>query len=110
TNETCSVQTAAACATAGGVWGGAGTACTGSCSGACCFPDGTCSVVTGLSCVLSSGATYFGNSTTCSAGPCRAITFQTLPLTYNWNGMVSDASEQGETNRLDDAGYRSISD
>ncbi len=110
TNETCSVQTAAACATAGGAWGGAGTSCTGSCSGACCFPDGTCSVVTGFSCIITSGATYFGNSTTCSAAPCRPISFQALPLAYNWNGMSSDASEQGESNRTDPAGYRSISD
>jgi hypothetical protein len=37
-------------------------------------------------------------------------TFVTLPLEYNWNGLVNTAAEQGTANRDNPEGYRSIAD
>jgi hypothetical protein len=105
---TCQVRTAAACAAAGGIWGGANTTCT-SCSGACCLPNGTCSVLTAQQCAADASATYMGNGTSCS-GQCQPISFMSLPLTYNWNGLVTPGSEQGAANVADPNGYRSIAD
>jgi hypothetical protein len=108
-DSTCAVLTNAACAAASGVWAGAGSVC-GSCSGACCSPDGTCSLVSAQSCAGGASATYLGNGTTCASGNCRPISFLSLPLAYNWNGLVSGATEQGATNYSDPNGYRAIAD
>jgi hypothetical protein len=104
---TCTLLTAAVCAAQGGIWGGANTAC-GACTGACCLADGSCSVVSPQDCATQSGSTYLGNGTTC--GACRPISFLSLPLTYNWNGMVTADLEQGAANYNDPNGYRSVAD
>lgn len=75
-NGTCLVQTAAACATAGGTYQGNGTVCTPNpCpqpSGACCANNGTCTFVTQAACT-SVGGTFQGGLVTCASVTCRVI-------------------------------------
>ncbi len=73
TNGTCTVSTAAACASAGGTYQGNGTVCSPNpCpqpTGACCQANGSCTVLTAAACTTA-GGTYQGNGTVCSPNPC----------------------------------------
>jgi hypothetical protein len=108
-DQSCQMRTSAACTVLSGIWGGVGSVC-GSCSGACCVSDGTCSVTSAQSCAGNASNTYLGNGTSCASGNCHPISFMPLPLTYNWNGLVSSANEQGAGNFADSSGYRAIAD
>ncbi|MCP4594787.1 MAG: hypothetical protein GY842_28990, partial [bacterium] len=61
------------CTQVGGTWLGEGTDCFGEpCAlptGACCYTDGSCTVLTSADC-SSSGGTYQGDDTVCSPNPC----------------------------------------
>jgi hypothetical protein len=75
---TCAVTTQAGCALVSGQYAGDGTACQGdgngngvddACeglvpSGACCWPNGTCSIVSQVACTNGAG-TYMGDNTFC---------------------------------------------
>lgn len=72
-NGSCQVQTAAACATAGGSYSGDGTDCTpNDCAqptGACCAADGSCQELTSSACT-SAGGDYSGDGTDCTPNNC----------------------------------------
>ncbi|MEX2219709.1 MAG: hypothetical protein WD749_13230 [Phycisphaerales bacterium] len=100
------------CLAAGGIFRGENVACAAAnCPppGACCLADGTCLTRTGAACVAAGGA-FAGDNTACATAGCVPADPTPLPLAYNWNGMVSEFSEQGEANRQDLNGYRSVAD
>lgn len=62
--------TSAACATAGGVYGGDGSDCNSvSCSGACCLGDGSCTFGSPDDCTTA-GGNYQGNGSDCNSVTC----------------------------------------
>jgi spore coat protein A len=69
----CSLQTASACAAAGGTYQGNGTSCSPNpcapITGACCASAGTCTEGTPAACA-SSGGTYQGDGSTCATVSC----------------------------------------
>ncbi len=108
---TCAAMALGACLAEDGIFGGAGSDCsTVTCApaGSCCLPSGTCTQRTEASCTASGGV--FGGAGTPCGGDCTAISYRVLPLTYNWNGMVSAGTEQGQFNFDNPDGYRSIAD
>ncbi|MBC7773159.1 MAG: multicopper oxidase domain-containing protein, partial [Pyrinomonadaceae bacterium] len=72
----CTLQTAAACASLGGSFQGAGTACNPNpCPqppGACCFANTTCIELTEAACVAQ-GGTFSGANTTCGSVICPRV-------------------------------------
>jgi hypothetical protein len=107
---TCAVMTLAACLAESGTFGGANSACgsiTCAPAGACCLNNGTCIQRTLAACNAAAGV-WAGAGVAC--GGCVPISYLPLPLTYNWNGMVSAAVEQGPDNFNNPAGYRSVAD
>lgn len=73
-------------------------------TGACCYLDGTCAVVTVSQC-QALGGTYNGDDSLCD--DCPVIEIIPLALEANWNGVVH-AGEAGAPDAP--AGYRSIGD
>jgi hypothetical protein len=108
---TCAVLTLGNCIAESGVFGGSGSVCGGvTCApaGACCLNNGTCVQRTEAACSAAAGV-WAGAGVAC--GGCVPISYQTLPLTYNWNGMVSSGVEQGAGNFNNNAtGYRAVAD
>jgi hypothetical protein len=109
TDGSCQVMTFQNCLTANGNFNGANTTCSGQCppGGSCCLASGTCSIKTEAACLAMNGS-WGGAGSVC--GVCTPISFQSLPLTYNWNGMVSVNVEQGAANFNDPNGYRAVAD
>ncbi len=74
-DDVCSIQTAADCAAAGGIYQGDGTDCDpnpcGGIVGACCN-SGFCSVISESDCI-SGGGYYFGDGSDCDPDPCADI-------------------------------------
>jgi subtilisin family serine protease len=67
----CEMKKAALCTQAGGTYKGLGTTCTPNpcpqpTTGACCLPNGSCTVGTPAACT----GTYQGDGTTCTPSPC----------------------------------------
>ncbi|MGQ0627303.1 MAG: DNRLRE domain-containing protein [Phycisphaerales bacterium] len=100
---TCSILSAAACATAGGTYQGNNTLCTPNpCpqpTGACCT-TGVCTVVTQANCTAG-GGTYQGNGTVCTPNPCTTATTVTVgaskdnSLYQTATGTLSNGVGQG---------------
>ncbi len=70
----CVIDSAVGCAAQGGVFGGAGTVCTGfTCpqpaTGACCTATGSCAILTTAACG-SVGGLYRGDNTACAGAAC----------------------------------------
>ena len=94
----CTVTTQANCT---GNWLGAGTVCSPNpCpqpTGACCFHDGSCQILTSAACA-GQGGTYQGNGTSCSPNPCPqptgACCFQSGDCVVTSSGDC--ASQQGQ--------------
>ncbi len=109
---TCAFIALGDCQAAGGTFRGENVACSAAnCPppGACCQPAGTCISRTSAACTAAGGV-YGGDNVACGSAGCVPAAPVTLPLTYNWNGMVSPGLEQGEANRTDLNGYRAIAD
>jgi hypothetical protein len=111
TDGTCAVQTLGACIGGSGIFGGAGSTCgsvTCPPAGACCLNNGTC-VQRTLAACDTAGGVWGGAGSAC--GPdCVPVSYRVIPLTYNWNGMVSTGVEQGSTNFNNPGGYRAVAD
>ncbi|MEZ4648055.1 MAG: hypothetical protein R3E97_04570 [Candidatus Eisenbacteria bacterium] len=69
----CTIETSADCATAGGTYQGDATSCDPNpCpqpTGACCASDGSCTIETSADCATA-GGTYQGDATSCDPNPC----------------------------------------
>jgi hypothetical protein len=110
-DASCVPQTAAGCTSAGGVYQGDGSSC-GSIQcpmGACCLANGTCTSTGAGGCASLNGV-YRGNGTVCANANCQPTVFVSVPLSWNFNGLVHDAAEQGTQNRDNPNGYRSVAD
>lgn len=70
-NEACFELNDSDCAAQGGLYQGDGTVCDkDGCSGACCFPDGTCEIRIATDC----SGNFRGDNTVCEPNPCPSFT------------------------------------